>query len=130
MTNLVLWVAVCFAWRPAADESTNVIGYRLWVGSQSGVYDRSVFVKKPATNTCTMVIRGTTNYFTLTAVDNNDNDSLPAKELSVWTDKPAVVVKIEGSNDGTKWTNAHEVIWEPTISTNQMRLYRGVMEFR
>lgn len=139
MTNLVLWTLTCFAWTP--NPEPDIQGYRLYWGPSSGHYTNSVFVSvtnalfnPTAPKCCVSVPRGVTNFFTLTAVGFDGQESLPARELYAWTDPPAIWLIVEQGNeirDGLWiWQEAVSLVWEVPLTNASGMIYRGRMEFR
>jgi len=56
--------SITFAWNPVA----NATGYRFYWGPSSGVYTNAVSVGNTTSYTVTNIVRGATNYYTVTAL--------------------------------------------------------------
>jgi len=65
-----------------ANTETDLAGYKVYFGTQSGVYGAPVTLGKVTSYTVTNLAKGNTYFFTVTAVDNAGNESKPAPELS------------------------------------------------
>jgi hypothetical protein len=65
----------------AANAETDLAGYKLYVGTTSGVYSRIVDVGK-VTSYVISLPKGVTYFFALTAYDNAGNESGRSAELS------------------------------------------------
>lgn len=134
MTNLIFWVLVCFSWRP--NTESDLAGYRLYHGVQSGVYTNSAWipVNSPGVSTdrirtCLSAPRGCTNYFVLTAVNYAGMESLPSIELVSTNLVPVVRIAFEGSKDLMVWREigASELT---LVATNIQGFYRARIEVR
>jgi hypothetical protein len=65
----------------AANTEADLAGYKLYVGTTSGVYSRTVDVGK-VTSYVISLPKGVTYFFALTAYDNSGNESGRSAELS------------------------------------------------
>ena len=68
------------AWN--ASTSTDVAGYKVYMGTASGVYGPSTSVGNVLTSQVTTLQSGTTYFFTVTAVDTSGNESTFSNEVS------------------------------------------------
>jgi hypothetical protein len=118
MTNL-LWVLVCFTW--SANTEPDLAGYRLYHGTQSGVYTNVTALSATNTRTCVNVAKGTTNYFVLTAFNASGTESLPTAELCF--ESPSVRLYVEASDDLSEWREVPGVFW-PLPFGEVKRFYR------
>lgn len=131
MTNLLIFTLVCFKWLPnPADTNQDLAGYRLYCGPQSGIYTNVIEIKPERTRACASVARGTTNYFTLTAVNAQGLESDPTPELVFWSPPPAVVLTLQSSGDLASWTNIASITNLLLLGAGAAGFYRGVVEFR
>src|SRR5438309_32207 len=71
--------SVSLAWEPSAGS--DVIGYRLEVGTASGTYTESVDVQNVTAATVSSLADGTTYYFAVTAYNNTNSESIPSNEV-------------------------------------------------
>ena len=79
------WIStasVKLAWNPSI--STNVIGYNIYYGIASGVYNSTIYVAGSTSTdaTVTGLVQGTTYYFAATAVDSLGDESPFSNETS------------------------------------------------
>jgi hypothetical protein len=65
-----------------ANTETDLAGYKIYVGTQSGVYGAPIVLGKVNTYQATNLAIGTTYFFTITAYDNAGNESLHSAEVS------------------------------------------------
>jgi hypothetical protein len=72
--------AISLAWD--ADTDPDLVGYKLYYGTASGVYDHSVSVSNVTTYTLTGLTKGQTYYFVATAYDMSHNESGYSNEVS------------------------------------------------
>ena len=72
--------SVNLAWD--ASGSGTVIGYRLYVGTQSGHYGQIIDAGNALSAGIPNLAAGTTYYFVVTAYDSNGSESLPSNEVS------------------------------------------------
>lgn len=68
------------SWLPNAD--TDLAGYKVYVGTASGVYGTPVDVGNVTSYTAGSLKTGTTYYFAVTAYDQNKNESSYSSEVS------------------------------------------------
>ena len=66
----------------AANTESDLAGYKIYSGTQSGVYGTPISVGKVTSHVLTSLINGTTYFFTITAYDAAGNESLYSPELS------------------------------------------------
>jgi hypothetical protein len=71
---------VSLSWNPST--STNVVGYKIYMGTTSGVYSSSSSVGNVTTFTVTNLAFGTTYYFAVTDYDTNGLESDFSNEVS------------------------------------------------
>jgi hypothetical protein len=71
---------VSLAWD--ANTETTLAGYKLYVGTASGVYGAPTTLGLVTTTTVPNLMSGTTYYFTLTAFNTSGQESLKSAELS------------------------------------------------
>ncbi len=64
------------------NKETDLSGYKLYVGTHSGVYNAPIDVGKVATYQVTNLTKGITYYFSITAYDSAGNESTPSAEVS------------------------------------------------
>ena len=65
-----------------ANAESDLAGYKIYSGTQSGVYGTPISVGKVTSHILTNLINGTTYFFTVTAYDTAGNESTSAPELS------------------------------------------------
>ena len=65
-----------------ANTESDLAGYKIYSGTQSGVYGTPISVGKVTSHVLTSLINGTTYFFTITAYDAAGNESLYSPELS------------------------------------------------
>lgn len=65
-----------------ANTETDLAGYKVYSGTQSGVYGAPVSIGKVTSHVLTNLTIGTTYFFTITAYDTAGNESPPAPEVS------------------------------------------------
>lgn len=65
-----------------ANTETDLTGYNVYVGTQSGAYGAPVSVGKATTYTASNLIGGSTYYFTVTALNSAGEESLHSSEVS------------------------------------------------
>lgn len=80
---LILLVPQCFALQLAWDLSSSppVTSYKLYYGTQSRNYTGSILIAN--TNTITILNPTKAFFITLTAIDNNDNESDFSNEIQL-----------------------------------------------
>jgi len=66
----------------AANTESDLAGYKIYSGTQSGVYGTPISVGKVTSHVLTNLMNGTTYFFTITAYDTAGNESLYSPELS------------------------------------------------
>ncbi len=64
------------------NKETDLSGYKVYMGTRSGVYNAPIDVGKVATYQVNNLAKGTTYFFTITAYDTTGNESSPTAELS------------------------------------------------
>jgi hypothetical protein len=67
-------------WDP--NSETNLAGYKVYMGTQSGVYGTPIGVGNTTSYTIGNLTSGRTYYFSVTAVDGDGNESLYSTEVS------------------------------------------------
>ena len=72
--------SVTLAWNPSA--STNVVGYKIYYGLTSGIYNNTNSVTGSTNVTVTGLLQGATYYFAATAVDSLGDESQFSNETS------------------------------------------------
>lgn len=65
-----------------ANTDSDLAGYKVYRGTQSGVYDTSIAVGNVTTHQVTNLPPNTTYFFSVTALDSAGNESLPSSEVS------------------------------------------------
>jgi hypothetical protein len=65
----------------SANSEGDLAGYRLYVGTSSGIYTRSIDVGKVTSHRITLS-KGSTYFFAVTAYDRTGNESGKSAELS------------------------------------------------
>jgi hypothetical protein len=65
-----------------ANTETDLAGYKVYVGTQSGVYATPIALGKVTTYQLTNLSLGTTYFFTITAYDSAGNESVHSAEVS------------------------------------------------
>ena len=65
-----------------ANTESDLAGYKVYSGTQSGVYGTPISVGKVTSHVLTNLINGTTYFFTITAYDTAGNESLYSPEQS------------------------------------------------
>jgi flagellar hook-associated protein FlgK len=65
-----------------ANAESDLAGYKIYSGTQSGVYGTPVSIGKVTSHLLTNLSNGTTYFFTITAYDIAGNESIYAPELS------------------------------------------------
>ncbi|MEO8328250.1 MAG: fibronectin type III domain-containing protein, partial [Nitrospirota bacterium] len=65
-----------------ANQEANLAGYRIYRGTNPGVYGLPTTVGKITTYQYTNLLTDKTHYFTMTAFDASGNESLPSPEVS------------------------------------------------
>ena len=65
-----------------ANTETDLAGYKIYVGTQSGAYGAPIMVGKVTSYQITNLTKGTTYYFAITAVDAAGNESSLSAEVS------------------------------------------------
>jgi hypothetical protein len=71
---------VTLAWD--ASQSQNIAGYRVHFGTRSGVYTQTIQVGNVTSAVVSNLTAETTYYFTVTAYDTSNFESLPSNEVS------------------------------------------------
>ncbi|MFL6594945.1 MAG: fibronectin type III domain-containing protein [Chthoniobacterales bacterium] len=71
--------SVSLAWNPSPDA--DVIGYRVELGTASGIYTQSVDVQNVTTATVSSLTDGTTYYFAVTAYNSSYGESVASNEV-------------------------------------------------
>lgn len=93
---LPLSCTATLAWNPSI--STNVVGYKIYYGLASGVYNNTISVGNSTNVTITGLIAGTTYYFAATAVDALGVES-PFSNVTSY--RPGVpTIRIRAANTG------------------------------
>jgi Fibronectin type III domain len=82
---------VILAWN--ASISTNVVGYNVYYGVASGVYDNKISVVGSTNATVTGLVPGITYYFAATAVDTFGDESPFSNETSYAPGVPRLQVR-------------------------------------
>jgi len=72
--------SVTLAWNPST--STNVVGYKIYYGLTSGIYNNTNFVAGSTNVAISGLVEGTTYYFAATALDSFGNESQFSNETS------------------------------------------------
>src|ERR1700689_1562941 len=72
--------SVTFGWEPSTDPS--VVGYNIYYGTASHVYDNKVSVGNVITATISGLIEGTTYYFAATTYNALNQESALSDEIS------------------------------------------------
>jgi hypothetical protein len=72
--------SVTLSW--AANTDSDLAGYKVYRGTQSGVYSTSIAVGNVTTYQLTNLQPNTTYFFSVTALDTAGNESLPSSEVS------------------------------------------------
>jgi len=72
--------AATLAWN--ADTSTGLAGYKVYLGTASGVYGTSINVGNVTSYVMSNLAVGTTYYFVVTAYNISGSESLPSNEVS------------------------------------------------
>jgi hypothetical protein len=67
-------------WNPVT--STNLAGYKVYVGTASGVYGTPMSVGNITSYVVSNLIVGNTYYFVVTSFNSNGNESTPSNEVS------------------------------------------------
>lgn len=65
-----------------ANTEPDLAGYKIYSGTQSGVYGVPMSIGKVTSHVITNLTKGTTYFFTITAYDTAGNESPPAPEVS------------------------------------------------
>lgn len=65
-----------------ANTESDLAGYRIYMGTQSGVYGPPVTVGQVTTYQFANLVKGTTYFFTITAIDSAGNESIHSAEVS------------------------------------------------
>ena len=65
-----------------ANTESDLAGYKIYSGTQSGVYGTPISVGKVTSHVLTNLMNGTTYFFAITAYDTAGNESLHSPELS------------------------------------------------
>ena len=65
-----------------ANTDTDLAGYKVYVGTQSGIYNAPVSIGKVISYTVTNLPTGHTYYVSITAFDGAGNESLHSAEVS------------------------------------------------
>ena len=65
-----------------ANTETDLAGYKIYVGTQSGVYGAPIVLGQVTTYQIANLVVGTTYFFCITAYDNAGNESLHSAEVS------------------------------------------------
>jgi hypothetical protein len=106
-------VSVKLAWDP--NPEPNIAGYRIYYGSQSGVYSNSVDTGPSTEVTLTSLAKGTTYYIVVTAYNSAGYESLPSGEAVF--DAPTnqlPVVQLTSPSNGSEFNAPGSV----TLSAN------------
>jgi Viral BACON domain len=64
------------------NTETDLAGYKIYIGTQSGVYGAPIVLGRVNTYQATNLAIGTTYFFSITAYDNAGNESTPSAEVS------------------------------------------------
>jgi len=65
-----------------ANTETDLAGYKIYMGTQSGVYGATIVLGRVNTYQFTNLAIGTTYFFSITAYDNAGNESTHSAEVS------------------------------------------------
>jgi len=90
--------SVNLAWSPSPD--TNVVGYNIYYGGESGIYTNKVNVPNGTSVTITGLVAGATYYFAATAYDALGDESAFSGEISYVVPDNLVSVQIRSGLAG------------------------------
>lgn len=138
MRALLLWLAlalplsagVTILWTPSPDA--DVTGYRLYIGTNSGAYPRSIWIAGGQTASNTVAssnfFASVTNFVTMTAVNSSGIESDFSNEIRFPVPSAPTGVKVSlflESAPGPQgpWAVVDMLCYESTGPTNQF--YRG-----
>ena len=77
----LLAVSVEVSW--SANSESDLAGYKVYYGTQSGTYTSTLKVGKVTTSTIDNLETGKTYYVAMSAYDSSDNESLKSSEVSI-----------------------------------------------
>ncbi|MFQ5605035.1 MAG: fibronectin type III domain-containing protein [bacterium] len=85
-----------------ANPDSDLIGYRIYYGTASKLYDEEIFVGKVTSHLIPNLLEGQKYFFSLTALDSAGNESAFADEISIEIPHE----KVEPVEDTTRVTNS------------------------
>lgn len=129
ITVLLALVVKCLGVTLAWDRTpgTNVAGYRVYQGSASHIYTNSTIVGNVTNVTLTSPPYGKTNYYVVTAFDNQGLESDYSNEVSYTVLYPVVDVAVRvwtGTNLNGPWAILTNVLLLSVTNPNSTRFYR------
>jgi fibronectin type 3 domain-containing protein len=89
--------SVALAWQPSS--STNVTSYRVYYGTSSGNYTNSVLVGMVMTNTVSGLASGVTDYFAITVIGADGQESAFSNEINYMPGVPTVRMRIASAKE-------------------------------
>lgn len=139
---LILLLAAClcgraadvsFEWNPS--PSTNVIGYKLYIGTNSDFVKSNAVATtiSPSTNaTWTGAVAGMTYWAFCTASDGT-LESLPSNVITFTVPLPPAVLRVklalmESDYPDGPWKPSNVACWELAMEIISNRFYRGIMQ--
>lgn len=105
-----------------ANTESDLAGYIIYTGTQSGVYSSAVDVGKVTSYTLPNVATGKTHYLALTAYDTAGNESGYSTEASVYVPAPTTTpptpttptITVVSPQNGTIFSSAPTMTWKGT----------------
>src|SRR4051812_45887795 len=86
-SHLFASASVSLGWDPETDPS--ITGYRLYCGTNSGVYSQTIEVGNATTASVSNLVDGATYYFAVTAYDTAAAESAPSNEVAYAVPAPS-----------------------------------------
>lgn len=122
--SLVFGLSIRVTWNP--NTESDLAGYKVYYGTQSGVYGNPVDVGNVTTWNLDNVAEKTTYYFALTAYDTSGNESLKSEEASVTTpdqtppNAPNIIEVVPG-------VKSVDISWSSVADAKEYKLYYGTV---
>lgn len=101
-------------WNPSADP--NVVAYQIYFGTQSGSYQNSVTAGNVTSEIISGLPDGSTNYFAVAAIDNQNYESPLSNQAEYIVPMPAPI-SLEAQGDSAS-SQAVDLSWTPSTESD------------